>query len=295
MQHMGRLLALLSRSSVSYKRIAAILKEPQESPAIISQDKGKSLSGEIQFKDVWFSYEEGRPVLKNINLSISPGEVVALLGEAGSGKTSLVNLLPRFYDHSRGEILLDGNPLESYAKHILRESIGIVEQEPFLFSMSIKENIAYGMKREVKDHEIEDAARAAAIHSSIMDFPDGYDTVIGEKGVTLSGGQKQRIAIARAVLKNPRILILDDATSSIDGETEEKIREALRGLMQGKTTFIIAHRIRSLMMADTILVFQQGEIIERGTHQELIKARGFYSKVFELQTQIETELEQELV
>ncbi|MBN2442750.1 MAG: ABC transporter ATP-binding protein [Spirochaetales bacterium] len=294
MQHMGRLLALLSRSAVSYKRIVEILKEKEESSLGKSTYRKKVINGELIFKNVWFSYEKERPVLKGINLTVLPGEVVALVGEAGSGKTSLVSLLPRFYDYDQGEILLDSRPLNEYSKLHLREQIGLVEQEPFLFSLSIRENIVYGMEREVTAEEVESVAKAAAIHSSIIDFPQKYDTIVGEKGVTLSGGQKQRIAIARALLKDPRILILDDSTSSVDAETEEQIRETLKKVMKGRTTFIIAHRIQSLMNADTILVFHRGEIIQRGTHSELVKKDGFYKKIFELQTLIEDELHREL-
>ena len=294
MQHMGRLLALLSRSSVSYTRIAAILKESQEPALENSFNHQHTLKGEFILKDVWFSYEKERPVLKGINIKVSPGQVIALLGEAGSGKTSLVNLLPRFYDLTKGEILLDSKPLTGYSKHYLRENIGLVEQDPFLFSVSIKDNITYGIKREITEKEIEIAAKSAAIHSTIIDFSEGYNTIVGEKGTTLSGGQKQRIAIARALIKDPRILILDDSTSSVDSETEEKIRKALEKLMKGRTTFIIAHRIQSLMKADKILVFHQGEIIQEGTHTELVKKDGFYKKVFELQTKIESELQEEI-
>lgn len=294
MQHMGRMLALLSRSSVSYKRIAEILKEKQEPHLENKAENGHIVKGDLVFKDVWFSYEKDKVVLKGISLKAAPGEVIALLGEAGSGKTSLVNLLPRFYEYSGGEILLDSKPLKDYSKHYLRENIGLVEQEPFLFSVSIRDNISYGIQREITQEEIEKAAKAAAIHTSIMEFPEGYDTIVGEKGVTLSGGQKQRIAIARALAKDPRILILDDSTSSVDAETEQEIREALENLMKGRTTFIIAHRIQSLMKADQILVFQKGEIIQRGNHAGLVKEDGFYKKVFELQTTIEAELQEEL-
>ncbi|MBN2532917.1 MAG: ABC transporter ATP-binding protein [Spirochaetales bacterium] len=294
MQHMGRLLALLSRSSVSYKRIAEILNEKQEPHLESPAEDGHTIKGKLLFHDVWFSYEKDKPVLKGISLEVFPGQVIALLGEAGSGKTSLVNLLPRFYEYSKGKILLDSKPLSEYPKSYLREIIGLVEQEPFLFSISIKDNIAYGIKREITKEDIENAAKAAAIHESIMEFPEKYDTIIGERGVTLSGGQKQRIAIARALVKDPRILILDDSTSSVDAETEQEIRETLETLMNGRTTFIIAHRIQSLMRADQILVFHKGEIIQRGNHAGLIKEDGFYKKVFELQTSIEAELQEEM-
>ncbi len=176
----------------------------------------------------------------------------------------------------------------------MRRQIGIVEQEPFLFSRSIRENITYGVGRDVSDEEVQAAAQAAAIHAVILDFPDGYHTLIGEKGVTLSGGQKQRVAIARTLLKNPRILILDDATSSVDMETETAIRQALHSLMQNRTSFVIAHRIQSVMSADLILVLDKGRVVQSGTHSELISQQGIYRQVFDIQTRIETELEHEV-
>jgi ATP-binding cassette subfamily B protein len=215
-------------------------------------------------------------------------------GETGSGKTTLVNLIPGFYSADSGSLLIDGKEIHQYSRHFLRSQIGIVEQEPFLFSTSIRENICYGVERDVSDEEVIEAARIASIHESIEHFPEKYETMVGEKGVTLSGGQKQRIAIARTILKNPKILILDDSTSAVDADTEESIRNALNNLMEGRTTFIIAHRIQSLIHADQILVFKEGEIIQRGTHSDLIEVPGFYKHVFELQNKIEAELEAEL-
>ncbi len=184
--------------------------------------------------------------------------------------------------------------MKDYPRKFLRQYIGVVEQEPFLFSRNIRDNITYGVDRDVTDEELEGAARAAAIHDVILTFPEGYRTLVGEKGVTLSGGQKQRVAIARALLKNPRILILDDATSSVDTETEAQIRGALHRLMKGRTTFVIAHRMQSVMNADLILVLDQGRIVQHGTHDYLVKQPGTYRKIFEMQTRIEEELEREL-
>jgi ATP-binding cassette subfamily B protein len=233
-------------------------------------------------------------VIQVIKEDRQPGQVVALLGSTGSGKTTLVNLLPRFYEYTEGRLTLDGVDLKLYPRHYLRRQIGIVEQEPFLFSRSIRENITYGVGREVSDAEVEAAARAAAIHDVIMSFPGGYTTLVGEKGVTLSGGQKQRVTIARTLLKDPRILILDDATSSVDTETEAEIRAALVRLMRGRTSFVIAHRIQSVMGADLILVLDRGEIIQRGTHDELMAQEGIYRKIYDLQVRIEAELEKEI-
>ena len=213
--------------------------------------------------------------------------MVTLLGSTGSGKTSLVNLLPRFYEYTSGRILLDGVELKRYPRNFLRANIGIVQQEPFLFSRTIRENIRYSVPGEVTDEQVEAAAKAAAIHDVILTFPKGYDTLVGERGVTLSGGQKQRVTLASTLLKNPRILILDDATSSVDTETEAEIRQALRGLMEDRTTFLIAHRIQSVMMADLILVFDEGRLVQHGTHDQLLRQKGIYRQVFDIQTSID--------
>jgi len=205
-----------------------------------------------------------------------------------------VNLIPRFYEYTSGKILLDGIELNRYPRKYLRQQVGIVEQEPFLFSRSIRENITYGVGREVTDEEVEKAARAAAIHDVILTFQDGYQTLVGERGVTLSGGQKQRVTIARTILKNPRILILDDSTSSVDTETEAEIRDALNMLMKDRTTFIIAHRIQNITDADEILVMDKGSIVEKGTHAQLLQQDGVYRQIFNIQTRIEDELEKEI-
>jgi ATP-binding cassette subfamily B protein len=243
---------------------------------------------------VSFGYDAAKPILSDISFHCSAGQAIALLGSTGSGKTSLVNLVPRFYEYSGGSITLDGRELREYSRHFLRSQVGIVEQEPFLFSRTIRENITYGVEGEISRERIEEAARSAAIHDVVLSFPNGYDTLVGEKGVTLSGGQKQRVAIARTILKDPGILILDDSTSSVDTETEAAIRAALERLMAGRTTFVIAHRIQSLTKADLILVLDKGRIVERGTHATLLASGGMYRRIFDLQTRIEAELEVEV-
>ncbi|MBN1647511.1 MAG: ABC transporter ATP-binding protein [Spirochaetales bacterium] len=292
LQQLGRMVAQLSTAFVSYKRVREIINEQEED---LESGLGEGqIHGVLEFRDLRFAYEENSMVLKGVSFRAEKGEKIALLGEAGSGKSTLINLIPRFYDFHDGEILLDGKGLRSYSRHYLRRNIGIVEQEPFLFSATIRENICYGVERTVRQDEVEAAAKAASIHDSILSFPDRYDTLVGEKGVTLSGGQKQRIAIARTLLKDPRILILDDSTSAVDAETEENIRDCLQVLMRDRTSFIVAHRIQSLMDADRILVFKDGRIIQEGTHETLINEPGFYKKVFELQTRIEEELDKEI-
>jgi ATP-binding cassette subfamily B protein len=293
-RNLGRLIVQASSGLVSYNRVMEIIRqerEPLEEGDYLPEGPVK---GSFVFEDVCFSYEEDSHVLKDISFEIQPGQVVALLGSTGSGKTSLVNLLPRFYEYTCGSLLLDGIDLKRYPRSFLRKQIGIVEQEPFLFSRTIRENIIYGVDRTVSQEELEGAAKAAAIHDVILTFPEGYETLVGEKGVTLSGGQKQRVTIARTLLKAPRILILDDSTSSVDTETEAEIREALNSLMENRTTFIIAHRIQSVMNADLILVLESGQIVQKGVHAELVMQEGIYRQIYDIQTKIETELEKEL-
>jgi ATP-binding cassette subfamily B protein len=295
MRNLGRLIVQMSTGMVSYGRVADIIREEREPLTEGSYSPNGNLRGEVVFRDVCFEYDESNsPVLKGISFACQPGQAVALLGSTGSGKTSLVNLLPRFYEYTSGSLTLDGVELQEYPRHYLRQQIGIVEQEPFLFSRTIRENITYGVGRDVSQAEIEAAARAAAIHEVITAFPNSYDTLVGEKGVTLSGGQKQRVVIARTLLKDPRILILDDATSSVDAETEGAIRGALERLMRGRTTFIIAHRIQSVMVADLILVLDKGRIVQMGNHRELLSRPGIYRQIYDLQTRIDAELEGEV-
>ncbi|MBA4375377.1 MAG: ABC transporter ATP-binding protein [Anaerolinea sp.] len=294
LRNLGRIIVQTSTGLVSYARVMDIIKEARE-----PLDEGDHLPtanivGKLEFKKVKFEYEPNDQTLEDITFDVKPGQVIALLGSTGSGKSTLVNLLPRFFEYTGGKILLDGVDLNRYPRKYLRQQIGIVEQEPFLFSRSIRENITYGVGRQVSDDEVETAARAAAIHDVILSFKEGYKTLVGERGVTLSGGQKQRVTIARTILKNPRILILDDSTSSVDTETEAEIREALQNLMKDRTTFIIAHRLQSITEADLILVMDKGKIIQRGKHEELVSQPGVYQQIFNIQTRIEVELEKEL-
>lgn len=295
MRELGRIVVQAATGMVSFGRVMEIIRQAREP---IGEGKymppAGRVRGAIEFQNVGFEYEKDSRVLHDISFRAAPGDVIALLGSTGSGKTSLVNLLPRFYSYTSGSVTLDGVELDQYPRQFLRQQIGIVEQEPFLFSRSIRENITYGVGREVSDGEVQAAAQAAAIHDVILSFPEGYNTLVGEKGITLSGGQKQRVAIARTLLKNPRILILDDSTSSVDTETEAAIRDALAKLMQDRTTFVIAHRIQSVMDADLILVLEGGRIVQRGTHQELLAVDGLYRRIYDLQTRIEIEVEKEV-
>lgn len=296
LRNLGRLIVNMSESLVSFGRIGEVVRNTRE-PVIEGTITGEQpLRGELVFDHVEFTYTGSeKAALHDISFAVKPGQVVALMGATGSGKSSLVALLPRFYEYTAGSIRLDGEELRDYPRHYLRREIGIVEQEPFLFSRTVRDNITYGVGRHVSDEEVFAAARAAAIHDVILSkLPDGYNTLVGERGITLSGGQKQRVAIARTLLKDPRILILDDSTSSVDTETEASIRTALSTLMKGRTTFIIAHRIQSVMNADLILVLEHGRIVQRGRHDTLVAQDGMYRRIYLAQTRMEAELEEEL-
>jgi len=241
-----------------------------------------TVEGHLVFEDVWFSYDGKNMVLKDIDLEVMPGQTVAILGATGSGKSSIINLIPRFYDVSKGNIKLDDLDIRDITIKNLRSHIGIVRQDPYIFSTTLRENIAYGVE-SANTKGVEEAAKQAKIHEFITSLPEGYDTKVGERGVTLSGGQKQRVAIARALLKNPKILILDDSTSSVDTQTEYEIQQALDQLLENRTTFIITQRLSSIKKADYIIVLEDGEIAEEGSHDHLMELDGIYKKLYDTQ------------
>jgi len=255
-------------------------------PAIRDTDQTrniKDISGEIEFRDLTFTYKgASASALSDINLRIAPGQTIAFVGAVGSGKSTLVNLVSRLLDAEPGQVLIDGQRIQEIPLQALRSSIGYVQQETFLFSETIAENIAFGVEKASKE-EIEQAAEEAGIAGDISEFPDGYETILGERGITLSGGQKQRTAIARALIRRPKILILDDALSAVDTYTEERILRHLRRQMRGRTSLIVSHRVSTVKDADLIVVLDRGRIVERGTHSELIAHGGLYAELYDKQ------------
>ncbi|WP_433957509.1 ABC transporter ATP-binding protein [Cytobacillus horneckiae] len=273
----------LTQSIASMDRVFELVDEKYDIDDHPNAIECKNVAGHIQFKNVGFAYnEKDGKVLKNINLNIQQGETIALVGMSGGGKSSLVGLIPRFYDVTEGSILLDGKDIKSFKVRSLRDNIGMVLQDNILFSESVQLNIRLG-KPEASEEEVIRAAKAANAHEFIMNLPEGYETKVGERGVKLSGGQKQRIAIARIFLKNPPILILDEATSALDLESEHLIQEALEDLAEDRTTFIVAHRLSTITHADRIILIEHGEIVESGSHEELMRQQGNYAKLFQVQ------------
>jgi len=277
---LGWVISIFQRGTASVGRLNEIM---QEQPKIKDGPEARDLyvEGEIEFRGLNFAYD-GKQVLRDLNLRIPAGSSMAIVGPTGSGKTTLVNLIPRIYDAGPGMVLLDGRPIREFSLASLRESIGFVPQETFLFSERIRENIALGVA-SATDQEVHDAADAANIALDIEGFPEQYQTMVGERGITLSGGQKQRTALARALIRNPRILILDDALSSVDTHTEDKILNHLREVMQGRTTIFISHRVSTVRNADRIAVLHEGRIVELGTHDELLALNGYYSDLYNKQ------------
>ena len=274
----------MTRAFAGAERIFEVIDTPAEAYKDPNARSISNIKGEVSFKDVTFGYDKSKPVLHEINLNVAPGEMVGLVGRSGVGKTTTVNLICRFYDVDQGIIEIDGVPIQKIRLEDLRSQIGIVPQEPFLFSGTVAENISYG-KPGASFEEIMEAAIAANAHNFIVAKPDGYDTQVGERGGELSGGEKQRVAIARAILHDPKILILDEATSSVDVETEKRIQEAIARLTQGRTTFAIAHRLSTLRNADRLVILEGGRIVEIGTHSELIGKKGFFYELVQLQQQ----------
>jgi len=278
-----------SRAISSGRRLFDVLdaRSPvEEKPD--AQDLGRK-QGHVRFQDVSFSYDSLVPALRHVDISVRPGQIIAILGAPGSGKSTIVNLLPRFYDATGGQITIDGIDIRDFTLASLRRNVGIVQQDIFIFGATIKDNIAYGVA-DAATEDVMRAAKVAQLHDHIMSLPHGYDTWVGERGVTLSGGQRQRLAIARTVLLDPPILVLDDSTSSVDVETERLIHRAMTEAMKGRTTFVIAHRLSTVREADLILVLKDGQIVEQGAHRELVTRGGIYQEIYEIQLRPQEEL-----
>lgn len=288
-RHAGMLVNNFARAFSAGQRLFEIMdyqSDVKESPTAVDMDR---VRGHVRFESVSFRYGNGPLVVQDVEINAEPGKLVALLGAPGSGKSSLVHLLPRFYDLTDGRITIDGVDIREPTLKSLRQNIGIVQQDVFLFTATLSENIAYGRPNATQD-EIMAAAKVAQLHEFIEELEDGYDTKVGERGSTLSGGQRQRMSIARAVLLDPPVLILDDATASVDANTEERIREAMESVMKGRTTFVIAHRLSTLFKADEILVLDEGRVVERGTHASLLAHGGVYRRIYDLQLRPQEEV-----
>jgi ATP-binding cassette subfamily B protein len=280
---LGFIISLMAQASASATRVFEILDAKSDITNTPDAKELPPIEGSVEFRNVTFRYfGSGDPVLKDVSFVARPGETVALLGGTGSGKTTIINLLPRFYDVTEGSVLIDGHDVRDVTLDSLRSQIGIVLQETNLFSGTIRDNIAFG-RPDATDEEVVAAAKAAAAHDFIMSFTEGYETPVGERGTTLSGGQKQRIAIARALLLNPRLLILDDSTSSVDLITESKIQKALDTLMRGRTSFVIAQRITTVLNADQILVLDKGQVVASGKHADLMEDSAIYAEIYNSQ------------
>jgi ATP-binding cassette subfamily B protein len=268
------------------ERIFEIIDSRKENIDPVDTVNLASIKGDVTFKQIHFSYEHGKETLKGITFDIKAGEIIGIVGRSGAGKSTIINLLTRFFEPDSGDIFIDGFPVSKIKLEQLRKNIGLVLQDPFLFNATIAENIAFGFEDQISFKQITDAARAAFAHDFIIRKPDGYDTLVGDGGVSLSGGERQRIAIARAIIQNPPILILDEATSSVDSRTEEYIQTALHKFMKGRTTIIIAHRLSTLREADRLLVIDNGQLVETGNHEQLIKTDGVYAKMVDSFTKL---------
>jgi ABC-type multidrug transport system fused ATPase/permease subunit len=277
---LGMWIGQAQRATASGERIFQVIDEHEEIGDAPGAEELPPGPGRVTFEGVTFGYDPDRPVLHAIDLELDAGRVVALIGHTGAGKTSLASLVPRFYDVQTGSVSIDGVAVRDVTLSSLRREIGVIAQDPFLFSATVRENIAFG-RPEATDEEIERAARLAQAHDFVEALPEGYDTVIGERGITLSGGQRQRVAIARALVVDPRILILDDATASVDASTEARIRDGLREAMRGRTTIIIAHRLSTIALADEVVVLHDGRVAARGAHSDLVLANDVYREIYE--------------
>ena len=280
-KRLSRVYAAIQKAMAAADRVFNVMDLDEKITDVPDAKPLPPIKGKVEFKDITFSYKEGQPALQHISLKAEPGQMIALVGPSGSGKSTIANLIPRFYDVDSGVITIDDHDIRQVTADSLREQIGLVPQETMLFSTTVMENIRYG-RLDATDEEVIEAAKAANAEEFIKELPEGYDTKLGERGLNLSGGQRQRLAIARAILKNPRVLILDDATSALDTESEKIVQDALDKLMVGRTSFVIAHRLSTIFNADQIFVVENGHLREHGTHEELLAAGGLYSNLYNI-------------